>query len=55
MDTRSKDSIRNTEQLVKAQGLEIAALKEDIEVLTRLVRDIKRSVVRKYGDKPNES
>lgn len=49
MDPRSKDSIRNMEQMIISQSREIAALKEDIQVITRLVRDIKRSVVRKYA------
>lgn len=49
IDPRSKDSIRNTESMVASLKLEVAALKEDIDVLTRITRDIKRSVVRKYG------
>lgn len=55
MDTRSKDSIRNTEQKVVALALRVEELMEDIEVLTRIARDIKRSVVRKYEWKKDES
>ena len=51
LDVRLKDAIRQTDQTVQGLKLEIAAIKEDLETLTQLVRDIKRSVVRKYGDK----
>lgn len=51
MDVRSKDSIRNIERIVESHSIALAEIKEDLEVLTRLVRDIKRSVVRKYGEK----
>ena len=54
MDTRSKDSIRETEQIVKSLALRVEELMEDIEVLTRIARDIKRSVVRKYGESKDE-
>ena len=55
MDSRTKDSIRNTEARVEAMQLQIKELMEDIAVLTRIARDIKRSVVRKYGEPKDES
>lgn len=54
MDARTKDWIRNTEQKVTALSLRVEELMEDIATLTQLTRDIKRSVVRKYGDKKDE-
>lgn len=56
MDARTKDWIRNTEAVVKENSEKIDKLQRDMDVLTQLVRDIKRSVVRKYkGSKDEQS
>lgn len=49
MDVRIKDSIRNTEQLMEAERIDLKRLIEAVKTLTGLVRDIKKSTVRKYG------
>lgn len=53
-DPRVKDAIRNTEKLIIAQGERIEKLVEDMKLLKEMVRAIKKSVVRKYGEEPEE-
>jgi hypothetical protein len=53
LGSREKGAIKVTHERVEAMNLRLQALIEDMQVLTQMVRDIKRSVVRKYGKDEN--
>lgn len=50
MDPRLKDAVRNVPNQIVAISHQLKQLQEDIDTLTTLVRAIKKSVVRKYGE-----
>ena len=48
IDSRSKDSIRNTEKLVIAMSKEIQSLKEANVEIKKIIRSTNAAIVRKY-------
>ena len=51
MDVISKEYLQKMSRGVESLSIRVDAITEDLEIITRLVRDIKKSVVRKYGGK----
>jgi pyrroline-5-carboxylate reductase len=55
LDVRTKDALRAMPNTLAAIGESIRELKEDSKVIKGLLRDIKKSLVRKYGKGEEES
>lgn len=55
MGTRERDAIRQLPNQITALGMAIAELREDNKVIKDLLRSVKKTLVRKYGEEKEDA